>query len=237
MATAFPAARVPPDARERALVFGTSSLSDADLLAIVLGTGAGGESAQAIAAAVLVECGGLLGLGRLGPHGLAARRGIGPAKAARVAASLELGRRSCLSALQEDRPVVGCFESVARWAEPRLSYLDHEEVWLLGLDGRNGLKTAQRIAQGGLHGCALVARDVLRPAVREAASAIVLLHNHPSGDPRPSPEDIAMTREIARACELIGVPLLDHVIVARGGAASLLELGLLENSAEPSSKL
>jgi DNA repair protein RadC len=67
--------------------------------------------------------------------------------------------------------------------------------------------------------------------VREAASAIVLLHNHPSGDPRPSPEDIAMTREIARACEVIGVPLLDHVIVARGGAASLLELGLLENSA------
>lgn len=237
MTSIFSAPRVAPDARERALVFGTSSLSDADLLAIVLGTGTGGESALAIAAAVLVECGGLLGLGRLGPHGLAARRGIGPAKAARVAASLELGRRTCLNALQEERAVVGCFDSVARWAEPRLSYLDHEEVWLLGLDGRNGLKTAQRIAQGGLHGCALVARDVLRPAVREAASAIVLVHNHPSGDPRPSPEDVAMTRQIARACEVIGVPLLDHVVVARGGAASLLELGALEISAEPANKL
>ncbi|HMJ15963.1 MAG TPA: DNA repair protein RadC [Polyangiaceae bacterium] len=235
MVSALPGLRATPDARERALVFGTSALSDADLLAIVLGTGAGGESAFAMAAAVLLECGGLVGLGRLGPHGLAIRRGIGPAKAARVAAALELGRRTTLASLHEERAVVGCFDSVARWAEPRLSCLDHEEVWLLGLDGRNGLKSAQRVAQGGLHGCALVARDVLRPAVRDASSAIVLVHNHPSGDPRPSPEDVAMTREIARASELVGVPLLDHVIVARGGATSLLELGVLECTPDPQS--
>lgn len=217
-----------PDARERALLFGPSALGDADLLAIVLGTGTEGQSAIAVAAALLEQAGGLVGLLRLGPHGLSCWRGIGPAKAARVAASLELGRRAWLRSIQEDRTVLGCFDAVARWAEPRLACLDHEEVWLLGLDGRNGLKSAQRVAQGGLHGCALVPRDILRPAVRDASSAIVLVHNHPSGDPRPSPEDVEMTRLIAAACDVIGVPLLDHVIVARGGSQSLLELGALD---------
>ena len=227
-----PRARTLPrlDVRERTLLFGPSALTDADLLAILLGTGTEGETASALASAVLSQVGGLIGLCRVGPHGLASRRGIGPAKAARVAAAIELGRRSWLQAFEEDRTVLGCFDSVARWAEPRLACLDHEEVWLIALDGRNGMKSAQRIAQGGLHGCALLARDVLRPAVRDAASAIVLVHNHPSGDPEPSPEDVQMTRQIAVACEVVGVPLLDHVIVSRGGSASLLAYGALRGS-------
>ena len=114
-----------------------------------------------------------------------------------------------------------------RWAGPRLANLEHEEVWLLALDGRNGLKSARRIAQGGMHACALTTRDVLAPALRDAASAIVLVHNHPSGDPRPSPEDVNMTSLVARACEVVGMHLLDHVIVARGGSASLLESGAM----------
>jgi DNA repair protein RadC len=101
--------------------------------------------------------------------------------------------------------------------------LEHEEVWLLSLDGRYGLKSARRIAQGGLHGCALLTRDVLGPALRDGASAIVLIHNHPSGDPAPSPEDIAMTRAVRVAGELVGVPLIDHVVVARTGSSSLNE--------------
>jgi DNA repair protein RadC len=117
--------------------------------------------------------------------------------------------------------VVGSFEAVERWARPRLVALDHEEVWLLGLDGRNGLRSSRRIAQGGAHGCALTPRDVLAPALREGASAIVLVHNHPSGDPTPSPEDLAMTEAVARACQVVGIPLLDHVVVARSGAASI----------------
>jgi DNA repair protein RadC len=108
-----------------------------------------------------------------------------------------------------------------------LAPLDHEQVWLLVLDGRNRLKSVQRVAQGGLHGCALTPGDVLRPAVRDAGSAIVLVHNHPSGDPEPSPEDLVMTRRVATAGELLGVPLLDHVIVARNGESSLFELGAL----------
>jgi DNA repair protein RadC len=94
-------------------------------------------------------------------------------------------------------------------------------VWLLCLDGRSGLKASARIAQGGLHGCALTARDVLTPAVKNSAAAILLVHNHPSGDPQPSPDDIEMTRHVAKCSELIGIPLLDHVVVARTGACSV----------------
>ena len=98
---------------------------------------------------------------------------------------------------------------------------------MFSLDGQNGLKTARRIAQGGQHGCALSTRDVLGIALRDAASAIVLVHNHPSGDPRPSAEDLGMTRALSDACKVVGINLLDHVIVARGGASSLLESGAL----------
>ncbi len=119
------------------------------------------------------------------------------------------------------------FDTVVEWAHPRLSTLEHEEVWLLTLDGRNGLLGAIRIAQGGLHGCALTPRDVLRPALREGGSAIIVLHNHPSGDPTPSHDDVRMTEALATACEVVGIELLDHVIVARGGASSLRDTGTI----------
>jgi DNA repair protein RadC len=216
-----------PHLREQALLRGVSGLSDADLLALVLGTGSEGESALGIAARLLH--GTTLGaLARLGGHDLSSRKGIGPAKATRILAALELGKRALAFALDERRDVVLSFDSVVAWARPRLSTLEHEEVWLLTLDGRNGLLGATRIAQGGLHGCALTPRDVLRPAVRHGGSAIVLIHNHPSGDPNPSEEDLRMTRALSVACEVVGIELLDHVIVARGGATSLRELGAVE---------
>jgi DNA repair protein RadC len=105
--------------------------------------------------------------------------------------------------------------------------LDHEEMWLLSLDGRSALGSSRRVGQGGLHGLALTAKDILRPALRDGASAIVLVHNHPSGDPTPSPEDVSMTRAVVSACSAVGLPLLDHVIVAREGAASLLAQGVI----------
>jgi DNA repair protein RadC len=209
-----------PDLREHALAFGVQTLADVDLLTLLLGTGSAGESVALSAAALLEGSGGLEGIARLGPHALA-RRGIGPAKATRIAAAVELGRRALLQLLSEERAVFDCFEQVVRWARPRLGTLEHEEVWLLSLDGKYGLKSARRIAQGGLHGCALLTRDVLSPALRDGASAIVLVHNHPSGDPTPSPEDIAMTRAVRAAGELVGIPLIDHVVVSRSGACSL----------------
>jgi DNA repair protein RadC len=216
------------DLRERILLGEIDQLSHVELLALLLGTGSPGERVTELAAEVLEAAGSLEGLTRLGPHDLAARRGLGPAKATRVTAALELGRRAALGSLSVRTTVLASFDDVVAWARPRFASLDHEEVWLLGLDGRNALKAARRIAQGGQHGCALTTRDVLGPALRDAASAIVLVHNHPSGDPQPSSEDIGMTRALSRACAVVGVPLLDHVIVARGGASSLLEVGALD---------
>jgi DNA repair protein RadC len=215
------------DLRERTLQGQLEQLSDADLLAIVLGTGTRGEGVNQLAGELLDAAGGLAALARLGPNGIAERRGIGPAKAARVTAALELGRRALVGALQSRPTTLASFDDVVAWARPRFAGLDHEEVWLLGLDGKNHLKAARRIAQGGQHGCALTMRDVLGPALRDAVSAIVLVHNHPSGDPSPSAEDVGMTRALASACDIIGLPLLDHVIVARGGASSLAEAGAL----------
>lgn len=211
------------DRRERALQEGVESLHDADLLAIVLGTGTRGEPVGLVAAQLLEAEGGLDSVARSAPHGIAVRRGIGPAKAARVAAAFELGRRVQIGRLRTNPFSVKDHTEVVAWAHPRLSGLDHEEVWLLSLDSRNAVRSARRIARGGAHGCALTTRDVLAPALRDHASAIILIHNHPSGDPRPSPEDRAMTQAIRAACDIVGVPLLDHVVVARGGSSSLFE--------------
>jgi DNA repair protein RadC len=213
--------------RERALYYGVAGFSDAELLAVLLGTGTEGEPVGRLAASLLDEVGGPRGLLRVGPHGLTLQRGVGTAKATRIAAALELGRRATLEPLETQRLLIHSFEAAAEWARPRLAHLDHEEVWLLGLDARNTLKSVRRIGQGGQHGCALTPRDILGPALRDAATSIVIIHNHPSGDSTPSAEDIAMTRALHTACEVIGLGLLDHIVVARGGATSLAALGAL----------
>lgn len=115
-------------------------------------------------------------------------------------------------------------DDVARWARPRLVELEHEELWLLCLDSRNGVKAELAVAKGGALGCSLTPSDILRPAVRSGASAVILVHNHPSGDPTPSPEDLHMTRTLAKACRIVGVTLVDHVVVARAGSSSIREL-------------
>lgn len=211
--------------RERALLHGLASLSEAELIAVLLGTGQPTLGATAIAAELLDDLG-LEDLARVAPQHLASRAGIGPVKALRVSAAFELGRRASAQALIPRERVVASSD-VAAHLRAKLSHLDHEEMWLLSLDGQNGVRSLRRVAQGGLHGCCVSARDILRLALREGASAFVLAHNHPSGDPRPSPEDVAMSRVLFEAGELVGVPLVDHVVVARAGHSSLLDLGLL----------
>jgi DNA repair protein RadC len=217
----------PQGLRERVLVRGAETLGDADLVAVLLGTGAKRRSARELAAALVSEAGGLDGVRRLGATAIASRHGIGPAKAARIAAGIELGQRALLGRISEGEVELGSFESVARWARARLAALDHEEVWLLSLDARAHLRGARRIGQGGAHGCALTPKDVLRPAVADAAAAIVLVHNHPSGDPTPSVEDVQMTRAVVAAASVLGIDVLDHVVVARDGARSLRRLALM----------
>jgi DNA repair protein RadC len=213
--------------RERALDEGVASLGDADLLAVLLGTGLAGRPVGLVAAALLDRAGGLDGVARLGPAAIAEHPGVGPAKALRVAAALELGRRSARRATRVTGPITSS-AAVAAHLGPDLAKLPHEEMWILCLDGRNKVRAARRVAQGGLHSCTVMPRDVLRAGLYEAASAVVLVHNHPSDDPLPSPEDLAMTRRVAEAGAMIGVPLVDHVILSPSGRyCSMLDLGVL----------
>jgi DNA repair protein RadC len=213
--------------RERAAEVGVERLGDAELVAIVLGTGCTGVPVGVLAALLLEEHGGVAGLARAGLGEIAARAGVGAAKAARIAASVELGRRAVFAASLAVAERIPDRAAVEAWARPRLATLDHEELWLLALDGHHGLRAARRVASGGIHGLHVGARDPLRIALREAASAFVLVHNHPSGDPLPSEEDVVFTRAVAEAGALVGTPLLDHVVVARRQSASMRDSGIL----------
>jgi DNA repair protein RadC len=213
--------------RERAIGVGVAGMADAELLALLLGTGTPAEPVSVMAAALLEEHGGLRGLSRAGLGELASRRGLGVAKGARVAAALELGRRAAAEDGAAGDARIADGAAVHAWARPRLVPLDHEELWALALDGRNRLRAARRVAAGGLHGLHVGARDPLRLALREGASAFVLVHNHPSGDPTPSHEDLEFTQAVLAGADAVGTPLVDHVVVAREGYVSMLDRGIL----------
>jgi DNA repair protein RadC len=212
-----------PLPREQALAAGLEALSDSDLVALLIGTGTRGHSVGDLAEEVLRHAGGLEGIARVGPAHLAQLRGLGEAKAYRISASIEVGRRLALRRAAERR----CFataEDVARVFTARIGALDHEEMWVVSVDGRNRLRGSRRVAQGGRHGLSVTSREVLCAALIDAASAFILVHNHPSGSPVPSAADIEMTRHVVRAADVVGVPLLDHVIVTASGAyRSLLD--------------
>ncbi len=210
--------------RAQAQAIGMDTLSDAQLVGLLLGTGPPGEGADAAAAALLEEHGGLVGLARAGVGGLADSPGVGAARATRLAAALELGRR-----VQHETPPQRMRDpaDVWRWARSRLAQLEHEELWVIALDGGSRLRAARRVAMGGLHGLHVATRDPLRYALREGASAFVLVHNHPSGDPTPSPEDIVFTSRVMEGSEVVGTPLVDHVVVTRTSYCSMADKGLI----------
>jgi DNA repair protein RadC len=209
---------------------GPGALSDRDLLALVLSRGSLRRSADTLAAELLESVGGLEGLHTAGPGLVASLPGFGPRAALKVAACVELGRRmQRLSAAV--RHEFASPASVAACFAPRIGGLDHEQMWVLSLDGRNRLRGARRVAQGGRNGLAVTAREILGAALRDGALGFVLVHNHPSGSPEPSSADIEMTRSVERAAATVGVPLLDHVIVtASGDYRSLLEEGVMDAS-------
>jgi DNA repair protein RadC len=210
-------------AEGRARIEGIETLGDGELTALVLGAG---ESSRRLAEALLEERGGLLGLAREGLRGQRVD-GLSAARRLRLEAALELGRRATQRESLPLSLVMSCPERVAAWGRRRLGHLSHEELWMLALDGRHGLLAARRLSQGGAHGCAVGIRDVLRLALRVGAATFVLVHNHPSGDPTPSTEDARMSLEVARAAEVVGVSLLDHIVIGADRHASLFELGLL----------
>ena len=143
-------------------------------------------------------------------------------------AARELGKRALRSGPAGAPPLrCQCAADVAEWARSRLRGLSHEEIWLMGLAAAGRVLLTRQLAKGGLHGCALTPREVLAPALSAGCRAFVLIHNHPSGDCTPSPEDLHMTESLRRASQLVGLELLDHVIVSDGAHSSLLELGHL----------
>ncbi len=197
-------------------------MSVADLVALLVGAGTGRVSARA-AAVALVESVPLPELAWASPDAIAAFPGIGPARAAAIAAAFELGRRGAWSPPQRGQ----------RCLDPRTvhelmrhaAHAERETFHVVLLDVRGRLIRAVQIAEGSLSQCPVSPRDALRPAVREGAHGIVFCHNHPSGDPSPSPDDVDLTERLRVAADLVGVLARDHVIVASGGYYSFVEAG------------
>ncbi len=213
--------------RERLDLLGPEALSDAELVALLLRTGERGADALGVAEELLARLGGLRGLAGAARRELRSVPGVGPVKGATLEASLELGRRLATRRLRVGDAVLGP-EDVFRHFHARLRDAPHERFLVLLLDGRHRVLREVVTSQGTLTASLVHPREVFRPALREAAAALILVHNHPSGDPAPSREDREVTVRLALAGEILGVPVLDHVIVAERGWASLREQGLIE---------
>lgn len=212
--------------RERLFALGAAALSPQELLAILLGAGSKREGALELARRVLVEAGSLRAFARSRAAEFAAIRGVGMAKSTRLAAAFELGRRVAGESAARGC-VVRSAEDVHRLLRQRLREERREVFVVLLLDGRHRLMREEQVSVGTLTASLVHPREVFAPAIRERAAAIVVAHNHPSGDPTPSGEDRAVTLRLAEVGRLIGIPLLDHVVVGDPGYASLRELGHL----------
>ncbi|MEZ4352087.1 MAG: DNA repair protein RadC [Myxococcota bacterium] len=208
--------------RERLRRLGTAFLSDAELLALVLRTGDARVDAETIGRDLIGRFDGLAGLACAIDSELEAVPGLGPAKAASLLAVVELGRRIAGPALPLGRVIRGPAD-VERYFRARLRQLDRECFHVVALDGRHRLLGTDLVSLGTLTASLVHPREVFRQAIRRAAGAVLVVHNHPSGDPRPSGEDRAVTRRLRDAGELLGIELLDHVIVGRSGYYSFRE--------------
>jgi len=211
--------------RERLAQLGAGVLSDVELLAILLRTGYKGVNVIELSASLLEECGRLPGLARMPFAELSAIKGIGSAKAAELQACFELGRRVA-QALPEERPQIKSPADAAQLVSD-MARLEQEEMRTLLLDTKNRVLGRARVYQGSVHTTVIRIAELFRDAVRQNATAIILIHNHPSGDPTPSPEDAAITREIVKAGALLDIDVLDHLVIgAQGKFVSLKERGL-----------
>jgi DNA repair protein RadC len=211
--------------REKLERMGASALGDNELLAIVIGHGTSGVSALAIANRLLLAAGGLHGLTRMSREQIACVPGIGPVKAGRVQAALAAGRRTLLRSPAARVRFLSADE-LGVYLLPLYGAHPVERLGLLLLDTRHRLIRELILSVGGLDHTAASPRDVFRPAIAAGAGAIVLFHNHPSGDPMPSPDDLELTRRLAAAAELIGIPLVDHLVLADTQYCSILGYGV-----------
>lgn len=202
--------------RERLLSQGSEALSDVELVAVLLRTGAPGKSSLELANELLSDFDGLPGLvGRSAPE--VRRPGLGEAKAATLLAGVELARRLARAELCERRPLAQPTE-VAAYLSLRYCRRDQEVMGALFLDSRHRLLGDRELYRGTLRETSVEPREVLKESLLRGAAAFVLFHTHPSGDPSPSAEDLYFTRRLAQAADVVGVELLDHLILTPGGA-------------------
>ncbi|MCP4358547.1 MAG: JAB domain-containing protein [Chloroflexi bacterium] len=211
--------------RERLMLVGSTAVSTAELLAIILRTGVGGENVLRLAERLLMHFQDLPGLAHASIAELMSVKGIGPAKAVEIKAALEIGRRLMASAPQE-KPKVTTPADAANLLMSEMMFLEKEHLKLILLDTRNSVLRTPTIYVGSLNASVVRIGELFREAIKDNAAAFIVAHNHPSGDPSPSPEDIRVTRQLVQAGKLLDIDVLDHIIIGRQRFVSLKERGL-----------
>ena len=213
--------------REKLLYKGISSLSDAELLAILIGSGSNDKSAVDLAREILnIASNNLNRLGKLDVHDLVKLKGIGTAKAINIMAALELGRRRKSAEIMES-PKIRSSNDVYSIFNPLLADLAHEEFWLLYLNRSNKILSRHKLSQGGISGTITDVRLIIKKAIELLASSIIICHNHPSGNLDPSEADTRITQKIKEAAGYFDISLLDHIIVTDNGYYSYADNGAL----------
>ncbi len=211
--------------RERLMMHGPSTLSEAQLLAIIIRNGRAGRSAVDVGRELLERFGSLVGIEQAGINEICEVQGIGPAKAAQIKAAVELGRRY-------QKPTLAgasfCSSSdVAAYYRPRMKDFKKETFRCALLDTKNKIIREEVVSVGSLSASLVHPRDTFKAAVRESAAAVIFIHNHPSGDVKPSQEDILLTRRLIQAGEVIGIQVLDHIIIGDGAHFSFRDNGMI----------
>ena len=215
--------------REKLMNHGAEALSNAELLAILLRTGTQEESVMRLAERILIEAGedGLGGLAHSSIESLMKRKGVGEAKAITIAAALELGKRVAIGDSKK-RVVIRSSDDIANYMMPRLRYCDREHFYAILLNTKNHIIASPLISIGTLSESLVHPRELFKEAINHSSSSIILVHNHPSGDPSPSREDIMMTRRIIEGGRLLDIQILDHVIIGDNTYISLREQGYFD---------
>jgi len=210
--------------RERIARYGASTLQTAELLAIIVRVGSARDNAVEMALKLLVKYGGLNGLLRADFMELCNEHGLGSAKVAQIKAALELGRRMAVTQ-PEDRPRISSPADVASLLSIEMTGLVQEQLRVLLLDTKNGVMHIHIVYQGTVNASLVRTAEILRPAIARNCPSIIIVHNHPSGDPTPSPDDKRVTEQLYQASKLLDINLLDHIILGQGRFLSMREIG------------
>ena len=208
--------------RERLARLGAQALTNAELLAILLRVGVVGENAVQVSQRLLVQFGGLYGLRRASFEEISRQRGVGAAKTAQLKAAIELGHRLRNEA-PDEQAVIRSPADAAALVQYEMEDLVQENLWVLNVDTRNHVMATDKIYQGSLNASMVRVGELFKPAIQRSAAGVIIVHNHPSGDPSPSPEDVTLTRAVVQAGKLLDIDVLDHLVIGRGKYVSLKE--------------